>query len=163
MLILTLAVFMTKNLRINVEIKVVCGWEKDRRVNSKNDLLFTASYNKQITKPSLPIICTLSDSDVWSQSVSLINSEMRCIHLRQKSNRIFQISTRQMQTAVLFMHKWSWQLQKMDREIKAGAITANILIYEGVRNYFKVFMMTAIKSADDNWKKTINTFKRNKQ
>jgi len=51
----------------------------------------------------------------------------------------------------------------MDREIKAGAITANILIYEGVRNYFKVFMMTAIKSADDNWKKTINTFKRNKQ
>lgn len=75
---------------MNVEIKAVCGWEKDRRVNSKNDLLFTASFNKQITEPSLPIVRTLSDSDVWSQSVSL---EMRCIHLRQKCISIFQISS----------------------------------------------------------------------
>lgn len=68
---------MTKNPRMNVEINAACGWEKDRGVNSKNDLLVTESFNKQITEPSLPGVCTLSDSDVLSQSVSLINSEMR--------------------------------------------------------------------------------------
>ncbi len=77
---------MTKNLRMNVEIKAACGWEKDRHVNSKNDLLVTASFNKQITEPSLSIVRTLSDSDVWSQSVSLINSEMRRTYIWGKKN-----------------------------------------------------------------------------
>ncbi len=76
---------MTKNLRMNVEIKAACGWEKDRRVNSKNDLLVTASFNKQITEPSLPIVRTMSDSDVWSQSVSLINTEMRRTYIWSKN------------------------------------------------------------------------------